>query len=254
MIEFVFNMDILIWSIGSLFFDAFLFFLLFIIYKVTSKEFHKFTKKRVIASIIIFSVPFLVDAISMYNDRSWQSEVDAYNNFQVKFLFSIVYLITAILYFFAVFVLVCSIVSIYRKFFKREFKKNRRDFILSWISIAIFNNFTLAFVSLIFLIVTSAFMYPRLYQECGAVVGGFTSDSAALEAGIRVNDTIIQVNDYNISSTKDLRNALNSIKPNERARVITDSGIYYPTLKVNPNNTSRSVIGIFGKPKFCKRQ
>ena len=207
----------------------------FLMYKLLPKEFFKLTKGKTIATVILFLISFL-------------SQV--YLLFTVKF--NIIKIINLLLgsaaNLLALFLFVSSFIFLYYKIRDKKIFKNKKELILSILIILFLNGWTLSI--LMFILMASANILFFAPVACGLTVV-FTETSPALDAGIKINETIVAINGNPINDITNLIAVLEEAKPGDEITVKTDADSYKVKLVPNPDNPTLPFLGVIPESKHC---
>jgi hypothetical protein len=128
--------------------------------------------------------------------------------------------------------------------------KNRKNY--RKLKVAILLLFLLNPLSIIYsLSLNAIYKFHASNEPCGIVIVGFTENSPAERAGMNINETIIQLDQQEIRSQKDLSEYLKNITSPREIFVKTENNEY--KFNLTKNKSGKIVIGIIAYQKFCKR-
>jgi len=240
------------WHIGAFVFYILLIFIYYLIYRYTSKEFHKFTKNRLIAVLILFAISTVWWAVfKLKTDFS-----DILSILNINFLYGLFYIVTALIGVFVAFysthLLVCSTVNIYKHLFQKRFKRNKRDVLIAILYLIFLNGIARMIYFVLFVALLSALFVQSCPQEpCGVQIIQVQPNSPAEMAGITPGEVIIKV-DYGetITSSQELTTILANKKPNQSFIIHTDKRTYDLTLG---EQTGKAWLGIATMQKMCPK-
>lgn len=244
--------DYKIWTISTLILNLFAIFFLKLVYKKTSDDFHKFRMGKTIATIVIYLFALFSQVYQF--SKIGLDKLDLGSNIVFYSLLFIVLIVNWIVGFFLVYIFISSVVTIFTTIKNKTYKKNKKEFAISWIFFIFGNGYSVAIISGILLIITQSFLHPYLYEPCGIEILNLTTPSSAADAGISINEVIIKIDDQSILTTDDLGKILSLKKPNDVASVTTDKSTYSVTLGSNPQNNSKSFLGANLITKFCDKK
>jgi len=223
-----------------------------IIYKITSKEFHRFTKNRLIADVILYSISlvFLIVNIA-YGWIEIPAFVDSGLLIGLFIAFTIFVLIVD---FYGVHLIVCSIVNISKYFRKKKFKKNPKDLAVAIIYLIFLNGISkriLTSLIVVFVLIIIAKTCPQ--APCGIEVVQVMPGSPAEMAGITQGEVIVSA-EYGvlIKSNQDFSNIISAKKPGDSLRFETEEGRKYD---VNlGEKDGKAYLGAATRQKFCDKK
>jgi hypothetical protein len=223
-----------------------------IIYKITSKEFHRFTKQRLIADVILYSISLIFLIVNIA--YGW-IEIPSFVGSGVLIGLFIAFTIFALIVdFYGVHLFVCSIVNISKYFRKKKFKKNKRDLAVSIVYLIFLNGFSkkilLALIAVIVLIIMSK-TCPQ--EPCGIEVVQVLPGSPAEMAGMTQGEVIVSA-EYGtlIKSNQDFSNIIASKKPGDSLRFETEAGKKYD---INMGEKDgKAYLGTATRQKLCDKK
>ncbi len=222
-----------------------------IIYKITSREFHKFTKKRLIADVILYSINLIVLVI---NIAYGTVDISPFVESGIRIAFFTAFTILALLVdFFSVHLFVCSIVNTYKYFWKKKFKKNKKDLIIGILYLVFLNGFSKKILLGIIGIIVLMILVKACPQEpCGIEVVQVFPGSPAEIAGMAKGEVIVSAEySIQIKSNQDFSNIISKKKPGDSLRFKTETGKSYD---INlGEKDGKAYLGTATKQIFCDR-
>lgn len=243
------------WGISAILLYLLLVIIYGIIFKITTKEFHRFTKKRLIADIIIYSfnIIFLI-----FNTFYYKIELTPFLQSGTRIAFFTIFTAIALIVdFFSVHLFVCSLVNIYKYFRKKRFKKNKRDLAVAIIYLIFLNGISkrvyLALITVIVLMVISKGFSQTCPQEpCGIEVVQVIPGSPAEIAGITKGEVIVSTAyGQQIKTNTDFRELIEAKKPGDSLRFETETGKKYDINLDEKDN--KAYLGLAVTQKLCPR-
>ena len=223
-----------------------------IIYKITTKEFHKFTKNKLIADVILYSISIIALIISI----SFGSvDISSFTQTGARTaLFAAFTILALAVDFYSVHLFVCSIVNIYKYFWKKKFKKNKKDLVIGILYLIFLNGFSkkilLGVIGLIVLMILAK-ACPQ--EPCGIEVVQVFPGSPAEMSGITKGE-VITATAYGqqIKTNDDFRELIASKKPGDTLRFETEAGKKYD---INlGEKDGKAYFGTATKQKLCSEK
>jgi hypothetical protein len=153
----------------------------------------------------------------------------------------------------ASFMFVSAIVFLYAKLKNKELTKNKKELIASILIILLFNGFALNFLLFFLKVSANILVFSKSYYECGLIITGFPEISPVRDAGVKLNETLVSIDDKSINNLDDLKQTLQIYKPSNDVTIKTDRQSYNVTLVPSPQNNSLAFLGIIPDIKYCKR-
>jgi len=239
------------WGISAVLLYILLAIIYLVIFKITTKEFHKFTKKRVIADVILYSfnIIFLV-----FNIFYYKIDIAPFVQSGTRIAFFTAFTALALIVdFFSVHLFVCSLVNIYKYFKKKRFKKNNRDLAIAILYLIFLNGLSkkvmLALITVIVLLVISK-ACPQ--DPCGVEVVKVMADSPAEMAGITKGEVIVSTAyGQQIKNSMDFREMIEAKKTGDSLRLETETGKKYD---INLGEKGgKAYLGLAVTQKLCPR-
>ncbi|MBD3304412.1 hypothetical protein GF343_04655 [Candidatus Woesearchaeota archaeon] len=242
------------WGIGAVITYLLIAVVFVIIYKITTKEFHKFTKKRLIADLIIYSIAIL----SLILNIIYLVDMTFLTQSVSRMIFAILFSIFALaIDFFSVHLLVCSIVNIYKYFWKKRFKKNKRDLAVGIVYLIFLNGISkkilLALITvLVLMVISNGFPQNCPQEPCGVEVVQVMPGSPAEMAGITEGEMIVTAEyGQQVKTNADFSSIVKSKKPGDSLRFETETGKKYD---INlGEQDGNAYIGIATRQKLCDK-
>ncbi|MBW3001890.1 PDZ domain-containing protein [Candidatus Woesearchaeota archaeon] len=220
-------------------------------FKITSREFHKFTKQRLIADLILYSINLVVLAINIAYGLDISLFVGSWSRIAFFTIFTVVALFID---FFSVHLFVCSIVNVYKYFRKKRFKKNKRDIIVAFVYLILLNGFSKRVLILLVALAVLMIMSKTCPQEpCGIEVVQVMPGSPAELAGLTEGEVIVTA-EYGvlIKSNQDFSNIISAKKPGDSLRFETETGKKYD---INLGEQNGNVyLGAATRQKLCDKK
>lgn len=239
------------WGIGVVVTYLLLAIIFGIIYKITSKEFHKFTKKRLIADLILYSISLIVLVL---NIAYGMVDISSFVESGTRIVFFIAFTILALAVdFYGVHLFVCSIVNTYKYFWKKRFKKNKRDLAVGIIYLIFLNGLSKKVLTAFIIVFVLMIMAKTCPQEpCGIEIVQVMPGSPAEIAGIAKGEVIVAAEySVKIKTNQDFSNIISAKKPGDSLRFETEAGKSYD---INlGEKQGKAYLGTATKQKFCDR-
>lgn len=240
------------WHIGAFVFYLLIILIYYLIYRYSSKEFHKFTKKRLIAVITLFTIS-TVWWVIFHLKTDTLDVIRLLSSHPAYGLFCVITVVLGLFVaFYSTHLLVCSIVNVYKNLFEKRFKKNRRDVIIAILYLIFLNGIARVVYFVLFVALLSTLFVQSCPQEpCGVQIIQVLPDSPAEMAGITSGEVILKV-DYggNITSPQEVTNILANKKPGQSFIIHTDKRTYDLTLG---EQNGKAWLGILTTQKMCPK-
>lgn len=239
------------WGISAVLLYILLAIVYAVIFKITTKEFHKFTKKRVIADIIIYSFNII---LLLFSVIYYKLDITPFTQSGMRIAFFSTFTILALVIdFFSVHLFVCSLVNIYKHLRKKRFKKNNKDLAIAIMYLIFLNGLSkkimLALITVFVLLVISK-TCPQ--DPCGVKIVQVFPDSPAEMAGITKGEVIVSTAyGQQIKTNTDFRELIETKKPGDSLRFETETGKKYD---INlGEKDGKAYIGLATTQKLCPR-
>lgn len=142
---------------------------------------------------------------------------------------------------------------------EKELKKRPAKQQLSVFATGPFANISLAFIVVGIAALITPAIATTIIEQDGVLVTGVMEEYPAKEAGIEENELIKSIDNTKITSLVNFSNILKTKKPGDTITLETNKSTYNITLAENPENKSRSYLGVYVqqntkiKPSFIKR-
>ncbi|MBT5022234.1 PDZ domain-containing protein [Candidatus Woesearchaeota archaeon] len=244
-------MDYKSWAVATIILNVIFVILLLLIYKKTSKDYHSFSKGKTIATVICY-ILVLVSQISQlflidFNRINFGSDL----LFGIMFIFA--FILGLVVSFFMIYLFISSIVLIFRTIKKKLYKKNKKEFVVSWLVLIFGNSYSTAIIFLIIFAIISSVLHPMTYEPCGLLIEQVSEDSPAADIGINTGEIIIKVNNQDMLVSEDLVNIISDKSPGDNLLIKTDKSEYNLIIGSNPNDESIIYLGINVFQKYCDK-
>ncbi len=116
---------------------------------------------------------------------------------------------------------------------------------LSVLSAGSFANFITAIIALVIFGFVLGPVVGNMLQETGVVIAGLKEGGPAEQAGIKMNETVVAINDVPINSLDEFKQELDRYSPNEKISLQTENSTYYVTLTESTEESGKAHLGVF---------
>jgi len=127
---------------------------------------------------------------------------------------------------------------------EKQLSKEKKRVQLAVFSAGPFSNIILGILCALVLGYVTAPIFTSMYQGDGVVVGGVVDDFPAAKAGIEVPFTLTGINGVKVRDLDSFVNVTDRLHPGDKAGLETDKGEYSIVLAKNPDNETKSFIGV----------
>ena len=129
---------------------------------------------------------------------------------------------------------------------KEKFRKRKGEIALAILLIVIFNPIVISSIYS-----GLAYLNTASSEPCGMQIQGFAEPSPAKDAGMKISEIVIKVDESDITDSDSFLNALAMKKPGEDISITTNASSYNIRLAANPQKPESAFLGIKVKEKFC---
>lgn len=226
----------------------------FLVYKKTTKEFHKFTKNRVIASAIIFFIFGIRPYITQIYDFIIENGITLPHDLSpgLAILSAIEIILGQIIIFYSIYLFVCSLIFCYYAIQKKDYKTQNMSIITPILYLIFFIIFVIILYPLL-LIGVMTVLNPLLFYPCGVEIIKIEPNSPVENSGLSVYSIITKIDSLPTNNSDDLIRILNTKRPNQKITIFTDQRNYELLLVEHPDNISKAYIGASLKTKICEK-
>ncbi|MFH1376659.1 MAG: site-2 protease family protein [Candidatus Woesearchaeota archaeon] len=108
-------------------------------------------------------------------------------------------------------------------------------------------SFANVITALVFLLILFFVMTPgvnSVVELKGVTLAIIEDNSPAFEAGMQAGEEVISINNIEIKDIKEFTGELSKLVPHQKVTIVTKNNTYTPTLGENPDNSSKSYLGV----------